>query len=235
MALNFTTTRKAAVANGVKMLVYGQAGVGKTCLCATAPAPLIVSAEAGLLSLRNVDLPVIEVKTIEDVEDVFNFVTTSADAKKFETICLDSISEIAEVVLSTAKKFSNDPRQAYGELIDTMSILLRKFRDIPGKNIYFSAKELQVNNPETGITTIGPLMPGSKLGDSLPYLFDEVFRLNVGRKKDKDEKFRYLQTENDFKIQAKDRSGCLDAIEKPDLTYIINKIKNNIKGEKNNG
>ena len=81
MALNFTTTRKAAQTNGVKVLVYGKAGVGKTVLCATAPKPVIISAEAGLLSLQGADIPVIEVKNIEDLVEI-------ATRSEWATLCL---------------------------------------------------------------------------------------------------------------------------------------------------
>lgn len=40
------------VQEGVKVLVYGQAGAGKTRLIQTLPTPVIISAEGGLLSLR---------------------------------------------------------------------------------------------------------------------------------------------------------------------------------------
>ena len=50
MAINLKTTATIE-SSGVKVLVYGQAGSGKTTLIRTAPAPLILSAEAGLLSL----------------------------------------------------------------------------------------------------------------------------------------------------------------------------------------
>ena len=68
-------------------------------------------------------------------------------------------------------------------------------------------------------------MPGAKLGGQLPYLFDEVFRLNIGRTPEGVE-YRYLQTRPDFQSDAKDRSGCLDAMEQPNLTAVINKILN---------
>ena len=72
MALKLTTTKQAAQLNGLKMLVYGASGAGKTRLCATTGAPtVIISAESGLLSLRDSDIPVIEVQTLEDVfEDI---------------------------------------------------------------------------------------------------------------------------------------------------------------------
>lgn len=43
MALNWSTTDKEASGHGVKILVYGRAGMGKTRLCGTAPSPVILS------------------------------------------------------------------------------------------------------------------------------------------------------------------------------------------------
>ena len=64
MALKFTTTKQQA--NCVKALVYGDAGAGKTKLCATAPTPVILSAESGLLSLADYEIPVIDISTAQD-------------------------------------------------------------------------------------------------------------------------------------------------------------------------
>lgn len=225
MAIKITTTAQAAALHGVKILTYGKAGMGKTTLCATAPTPIILSAEAGLLSLRAYQIPVIVIDTIESLMEAFQWATESAEANQFETICLDSISEIGEVVLSNAKRQTKDPRQAYGELIEKMGTTLRAFRDISGKHIYMSAKQESIKDETAGITQYGPSMPGSKLGGQMPYLFDEVFRLNIGRTPEGAE-YRYLQTRPDFQSEAKDRSGCLDAMEQPDLTVVINKILN---------
>ena len=59
-----TTTRAASLENGIKCLVYGRSGIGKTHLCATAPTPIIVGAEGGELSLREQDVPLIQIKTL---------------------------------------------------------------------------------------------------------------------------------------------------------------------------
>ena len=48
MAINIKTTGSLA-ANGVKVLVYGQAGAGKTSLIKSLPNPIVLSAEGGLL------------------------------------------------------------------------------------------------------------------------------------------------------------------------------------------
>lgn len=223
MAIELKSSRELATLHGVKMLVYGRAGMGKTVLCSTAPNPVILSAESGLLSLRHVDIPVVEIKTIQDLIDAEQWAREAEEAKQFETICLDSITEIGEVVLANAKEQVNDPRQAYGELIEKMNATIKAFRDLRGKHVYMSAKLGRDKDEHTGITLAGPSMPGRTVGPQLPYLFDEVFNLDVG-KLDNGDSYRYLRTAPDFSYDAKDRSGALDAIEKPDLTHIINKI-----------
>ena len=223
MALKFITTDQAATDHGVKILVYSKAGIGKTMLCATAPTPFIFSAEAGLLSLRKHKIPGLLIENMDDLMEGYQWVTESDEAKQFETICLDSLSEIAEVVLSNAKATAKDPRQAYGELIEKMSTTIRSFRDLKGKHVYFSAKQELMKDDVTGITTYGPSMPGAKLGQNLSYFFDEVFNLSIGMTEDK-KPYRYLLTQPTIQYEAKDRSGALDPVEEPDITKIIEKI-----------
>lgn len=224
MSIRLTTTRQAAGQNGIKVLVHGPAGAGKTMLCGTTEAPtVIISAEAGLLSLRNTDIPVIEVATLQDVQDAYQFITESADAKDFKWVCLDSISEIAEVVLANEKKNTKDPRQAYGALQEHMATLIRAFRDLPGRNVYFSCKQERQKDEASGANLYYPSMPGQKLGQGLAYYFDEVFALRVEKDADGNP-YRALQTSRDFNYEAKDRSGALDMFEPPSLAGIAAKI-----------
>lgn len=210
--------------NGIKIVVFGASGTGKTTLISTLDSPLIISAEGGLLSLKNLkEMPYIEVKTIADLEEAYKF-CASDSAKEFKTICLDSISEISEIVLSNElKKAGKDPRKAYGEMNNIMISLIRSFRDL-NKNIYFSAKEERAKDDNSGISKFEPLMPGRQLGLNLPYMFDEVFRLIIGKTQDGKE-YRALQTCISVDADCKDRSGVLDSIERPDLQFVIDKIK----------
>lgn len=221
MAIKLTTTKKSAT--HVKALCYGDAGAGKTVLAATAPKPIIISAESGLLSLSHLNIPVIEVSSLEDVKDAYEFITESEDAKDFETVCLDSITEIGEVMLSQYKKEDKDPRKSYGALADHMSQLIRSFRDLEGRHVYFSAKMVRIEDEYTGISTFRPMMPGKTLVNGLPFFFDEVMALRIGEE-DNGNKYRYLQTEPDAQYTAKDRSGTLDLIERPDLTHMFDKV-----------
>jgi len=220
--INWLTTDQVA-RNGVKILGYGVGGTGKTTICATAPAPFVISAEAGLLSLARYKIPGASVRTLDEIGEVWQWVTGSAEAKQFATICIDSSTEIAEVLLQTLKASNKDPRKAYGELLDKLMLLLRAFRDIVGKHVYITAKEEWAKDEASGALRFQPMMPGQKLGQQLPYLFDEVFRLIVARDQ-QGKKQHMICTQADYQYEGKDRSGCLDPFEQPNLTAIINKI-----------
>lgn len=222
MAINVKTTGSLA-ANGVKVLVYGQAGAGKTSLVKTLPSPIVLSAEGGLLSIKDADLPYIEISDMDTLKEAYAWLTRADEAKTYQSAVLDSISEIAEVVLNAEKKATKDPRQAYGAMQEQMADIIRAFRDIPGKHVYMSAK-LEKTQDEMGRVLYSPSMPGNKTGQSLPYFFDEVLALRVERDAEGATQ-RALMCDTDGLWLAKDRSGKLDMWEAPDLGAIIAKIQ----------
>lgn len=208
--------------NGVKLLVYGQAGAGKTSLIKTLPNPIILSAEGGLLSIQDSNLPYIEIKSMDDLKEAYEWLSND-ESSEFESVAIDSISEIAEVVLNFEKKKAKDPRQAYGEMQEQMTDLIRAFRDLPGRHVYMSAK-LEKSQDEMGRRLLyAPSMPGNRTTQSLPYFFDEVLALRV--EKDAEGKTqRALMCDSDGLWSAKDRSGKLEVWEAPDLGEVISKI-----------
>lgn len=221
--------REAIRPHAPKVLVYGDSGIGKTALIGSLPGKvLIVSAESGLLSLSfaadDGRFDVVEVVTVDDLINVHKHLTSKGHG--YDWVCLDSISEIAEVVLTAEKKKVTDPRQAYGAVIERVTAAMRAFRDLP-IGVYFSAKLAKVKDDSTGRITYGISMPGAKLGDAVPYLFDEVFRLIAVDEVDPEGKraaVRYLQTSGDARSIAKDRSGALDPLEPADLGAVVAKM-----------
>lgn len=221
MAINLRTT-SAVHEDGIKVVVYGMAGSGKTSLIPTLPNPIIISAESGLLSIQGSNIPYIDIDSYESLMEAYRFIAESDEAKDFDSIAIDSISEIGEVVLAHEKRVNKDGRAAYGEMAVQVMEIMRAFRDVKGKHIYFSAK-CEKAQDETGRILYSPSMPGSKLAQQIPYLVDEVFALRV-EKDSEGVVQRALMCHSDGLWTAKDRSGKLTAWEAPDLGEIIKKI-----------
>ena len=221
MAINLKTTGGLS-ANGVKVLVYGQAGAGKTTLITTLPNPIVLSAEGGLLSIQDANLPYLEIGNMETLKEAYEWLLSSSEAKAFESVALDSISEIAEVVLNYEKKIAKDPRQAYGAMQEQMADIIRAFRDLPNRHVLMTAK-LEKTQDEMGRVLYAPSMPGNKTGQALPYFFDECLALRV-EKDAEGVTQRALMCDSDGLWLAKDRSGKLSTWEAPDLSEIIAKI-----------
>jgi len=225
MALRFTTTDKASADHGIKALVYGAAGTGKTHLCGTAPRPLIISAESGLMTLRGSQHKVALVDSYAEVQEVLQWCRTYAAKEGILTICLDSISEIVEKCLATARAKSKDPRQAYGEMATLAIELIKDFRDLAGFHVLFTAKEQRTTDELTGAVTCHPQAPGKQVGPQMPYLFDLVLHSYSDRNPTDGSTFFALRTQRSFGVDAKDRSNSLDEVEYPDFNNIVNKIR----------
>jgi hypothetical protein len=219
--MEITTTSKVLVEQGLKILVHGPAGAGKTRLCSTTgdlDHTLIISAEGGLLSIKEFDIDVVQVRSLDNVYEVFEYLR--GGEHHYRWVCLDSISEIAEVVLQGEKLRNRDARRAYGEMADTVSDLLRGFRNLP-YNVLMTAK--QGREEIDGRTLFAPMLPGRTLTQNVAYLFDEVFALRVEQNSD-GEIVRVLQTGKNRAYEAKDRSGRLSMFEEANLSVVAAKI-----------
>ncbi len=227
MTINIQSTNTASQKHGIKCMIYGNSGVGKTRLCASAPAPIILSAESGLLSLRRFNLPFININSSKDLIEAYTFLISNG-GKQFQTICLDSVSEIAEVCLIEAKKATKDGRKAYGDTQEILIDIFRKFRDIPAKHIIFLAKQEFTIDGLTNTKFNAPSFPGNKLAQAAPYFFDEVWQLTRWNTEHGPQ--WGLRTQPDGQNAAKDRSGVLAEFENADpatgggLSFIFKKM-----------
>jgi phage nucleotide-binding protein len=208
----------------VKMLVYGQSGIGKTSLLGTMPEreTLIVSAESGLLCLADKSIDVVEVKSYDAVRAAYAFLQKNEDEGRYKYIAIDSLTEISDLVVKSLKnreeyKNPSNALKMWGEFNDTMIGLVKAFRDLP-RHVVFSALSDDVN--DGGIITKHPLISGNKAQKLLSSFFDEVFFLTINQDNE-----REVCTQPTHQFIAKDRSGKLASSEAPNLNDIINKIQ----------
>jgi len=209
---------------GVKCLVYGPPKVGKTRLIATAPNPIIFSAESGLLSLRTLNLPFVQVNNMADFAECWRWTSQSHEARQFATFGIDSISEIVEQLLEYEKTRNKDPRKAYGEIITQGIDIIRKFRDLNGPNVVFVAKQEYAKDDASGLMFFQPSFPGQKLGPAVPYYPDEIFQYCIFTNPQTKQRIEALRCWADQQNVAGDRSGALDEYEQPNLSNIFAKI-----------
>ena len=223
MTVRFTTAALEAQAPRLKVLIHGPSGAGKTFLAGTTgddAGTLIISAEGGLLTLRGREIRCAAVESVDDFRDVVGQLARGTFADWCRWVVVDSITEIAEQSLVAARRGTKDGRLAYGTMADEVTELVRKLCALP-MHVVVLAK--QRRNDTDGLTQFGPSMPGQKSAEGLPYFFDEVFAL---RSEGQGERIvRYLQTANDGRFEAKDRSGVLpERISPPSLKTVAELI-----------
>jgi hypothetical protein len=234
--MKLISTRNAGV-DRLKVLVHGPAGAGKTYLASTTGnhrSTIVLSAEAGLLSLREFEINAVEIGSLEDLRDAYSWIKDGCPQEDdsedgYQWIILDSISEIAEACLADMKAKYKNGMQAYGEMGETMMKMLKRFRDLP-HHVVMTCKQGREQDA-SGMMMYGPLLPGKMLTQNVSYLFDEVLALRVGVDED-GKPTRTLQCQRDNQYDCKDRSGSLDLFEEPSLNYIWTKIKATV-GENN--
>jgi phage nucleotide-binding protein len=205
-------------------LLYGPSGSGKTYSAVTIPGKtLIVSAEKGLRTLAELapDMDVVEVNSIEQLKEVYEFLTTS---KEYQTVFLDSLSEIGEIALAEGKKATKDGRQAYMMMADTIAAMIVAFNGLPC-TVVFIAQEERIASELVGQVDYcyAPSIPGKSFMAKVPYKLDFVFCLRT-RVNEEGTIERRFQTGMHGDYLAKSRSQRLETFESPDWSEIFKKL-----------
>lgn len=236
----------------IKMLIYGKSGVGKTTLAKTLDqeSTLILSAEGGLLSLKGskvdyVDLTVDDegvtlssVERLGKIREVYEFLLSDEAKKKYKTVFVDSLSEIAQTILEVyqarqeteiAKGKKPDGFALWGDYTKKFVSLVKSFRDLPHYNVVLTCLE-EIDKDESGRRFYAPAVPGKAASQFIVPSFDVVFRLTA----DVNQK-RHFTTSATPTEEAKCRGLMLpQLVEATDLRNILGQIQEE-KKEKENG
>lgn len=222
----------------INMLVYGEAGVGKTWLagsCQAVPSMrnvLYIDAEAGRTTLDTEwpGIPTINATKWNDYIEIW--AALAAGGHDYQTVVLDSISEILEhckdqVMIEMKSDPENESRDAdipsireWGKILVRMLRLIRRFRDLEMNVIYIAhAEQVTVGGRKKWM----PLVNG-KLQMKLPQIPDVV--LYMYKQEVDGEQKRLLLTEQTASAVAKVRGATMPQVigldKDPTMAEIMN-------------
>lgn len=206
-----------------KALICGEPGAGKTLISSTWPNPLYASAEGGLMSIADRNIPYVEIRSLDDLLRIKNSLDQPEDVReqifgfKVETVVIDTIDEVQQIMV---RERLRDERIAGMRLADwnwlseQMGALIRGFRNLD-MHVVFTCHLKETSDSDTGKTWVKPGLQGS-MADKIAAYVDLALLLKNGLRTEvvegeaKRVMSRELQTFPDpLHPWIKDRSGKL--------------------------
>lgn len=173
------------------------------------------------MTLRDSNIIACEAYTTAAIDDFYQWLFNSNEARQFNTVCIDSVTQQCEIVLREALGKRKDGRQAYGDLEKKMGEHIERLFFMPQMHTYLICK--QGVSEENGIKVRVPYFPGQALSVKIPHLYDEILHLDLATIQGVGQNILSFRCQPSFDVRARDRSGRLAEFEQPDLTYIFNK------------
>lgn len=227
------TTAGYTQKNGVKCMVYGKAGVGKTPLAATMSRPLILAAEDGLGTVAHANIPFIRITTRQDLKNYQAWLSDARNLANYDWIVLDSLSNLTQVIFTEIMKSMptcKEPRKFYGELTDCIVPFLQTLFGL-AKNVMVIAWQGDENTPAGAFVRHLPVTKGQAIANYCMHFFDMTLHMALHQVQQtqldgsvQTVTLPYLQTREFNYIFARDRTGKLDNFEPADMTQLLNKL-----------
>ena len=133
-------SNEIAIQRNVKMMVYGQAGMGKTTLALSSPKPLLLDFDNGVKRVNNAHLDdSVGIVQINNWQDVIQLLTNEqADIAVFETIVVDTIGKMMDFIISYRCNGRNPRVQDWGTINNDFKWFVNTLSGL-GKHIIFVA------------------------------------------------------------------------------------------------
>jgi len=223
MTLQTRRTGNAEYGRWIKALICGEPGSGKTLISSTFPNPYYASAEGGLMSIADRNVPYAEIKSSDDLFELKNFLDLSPDGREqlmgapVDTVIIDTIDEIQRILIR--ERLDSERRdkmtlQDFGWLSEKMQTVIRSFRNLE-MNVVFTCHLKETRDDELGRIVYKPGLQGG-ISDQIPGFVDlsllltSHIKTTVVDNESRQIIIRNLQTFPDSQHPwVKDRSGKL--------------------------
>lgn len=207
---------KFSVATGVKALIYGAPGSAKTPLISTCPRPVMLACEAGMLSMKGSTVPTWQAFTPERINEFFKWFFHSNESKNYDTLAIDSASQMADVYLQAALKTNKHGKAAYGEMATNVMDHLRPLYYTQQKHTYVICKETTSEGMKR------PYFPGQYLNPEVPHLYDFILHLGIKNVPAMGQTLAF-QCNQTYDVLARNRTGNLADYEPPSFSQLVTK------------
>jgi len=205
----------------LNLLIYGDSGVGKTTLAATAAElgkVLFIDAESGAKFINEKYSDKIDLLVLNDAK-LLDEVLKPENLKEYKTIIIDSATEVMKKLIDKVKGNKDKPTLAdWGLIITQMESYFRKLRDLD-KNIILVA--LSQEKGDEDLVLKRPALAGKNLPADIVGIVDICVYL------ENSQQGRIAYTQPTIKYYAKDRTGKLpDKImgENLNIKFIVDKV-----------
>lgn len=169
MSLNIRRTGDANYGRYIKALIAGPPGSGKTLISSTFPNPFYASAEGGLMSIADRQIPYAEITSSTDLLAVKTMMDQDPITREkllgfpVDTIVIDTIDEIQRLLIRERldeQKKEAMQLQDWGWIGEQMSSIVRGFRNL-SMNVIFTVHVKEQQDGDTGRVWIEPGLQGA--------------------------------------------------------------------------
>lgn len=165
----FKQPNELTINSTIKMLVYGQPGLGKSTLALSAPQPVLFDFDGGISRVnKSFQVPTLQVESWQQALDALTEI--EAGGVECKSIIIDTAGKMLDYMSDYIISNNSKMKQADGSLTQkgygvrkTMFINFLNRVTMTGRNIVFVAHEKEEKDDDKRI--VRPLMGGASLGD----------------------------------------------------------------------